>query len=591
MMLEKQFVIKQEIKETVSMMMKNLLLSVILLIISFFFTSYDFNLKLFLSYLEPRLILLNLFPLLISMTMIYLITKRYSVAWIINFICIFLLGISNQAKLYYRDDVVKFEDLSLFKEALIMVRDGNFNIKSSAIIILILGIAIFIVIRKKKLKNNINLNLRIMFLITVFLGTIFVLKFVYFNKNLYNSIGNQTIVNKWIYTRQSQVKGLIYPFIYSITEDNYKVPSGYKKEKAINILNNYEDENIDENKKINIIAIMLEAYNDFSNYNKINFTEDIYEEFHKIANDSISGNIISYVYAGGTIVTEQNFLTGFKELYSFRKKTYSHVWYLKNQGYITEAIHPGYGSFYNRITVNNSLGFDHFFHNDNQFKKEANVSDSELFEFIKKRYKANTKDNNPYFSFTVTIQNHIPYSNEAYEGKEYYFENIYDLTADEYNNVNEYFSGIKKTNKSLKKLVDFFDEENNPTIILVFGDHNPFLGNNAIIYEKFGINMDVDTEDGFLNRYSIPYFIHANPTAEGVLNKRVVGEGNTISPIFLMTELYEIMGIKGDSFSQYLSEIKKKTPIIKLDSSHSNQVDFTKGYDYVNYYLGTTKYK
>ena len=184
MMLEKQFVIKQEIKETVSMMMKNLLLSVILLIISFFFTSYDFNLKLFLSYLEPRLIILNLFPLLISMTMIYLITKRYSLAWIINFICIFLLGISNQAKLYYRDDVVKFEDLSLFKEALIMVRDGNFNIKSSAIIILILGIAIFIVIRKKKLKSNINLNLRIMFLITVFLGTIFVLKFVYFNKNL-----------------------------------------------------------------------------------------------------------------------------------------------------------------------------------------------------------------------------------------------------------------------------------------------------------------------------------------------------------------------------------------------------------------------
>src|SRR5699024_7671272 len=110
---------------------------------------------------------------------------------------------------------------------------------------------------------------------------------------------------------------------------------------------------------------------------------------------------------------------------------------------------------------------------------------------------------------------------------------------------NNYLEGIGRTDLAIEKMVDYFRNEEEPVVLVLFGDHKPFLGENTKGYEMLGINMDVNTVEGFRNYYSTPYVIWANDSAKEVLGDDFVGEGPEISPIYLMPYLMEKMGYPG----------------------------------------------
>ena len=179
-------------------------------------------------------------------------------------------------------------------------------------------------------------NQIIISIIIVFIS-IFSYKNIYTKQEIYDSVGDTTGINIWIETRQLQIRGLVYPFVYTIKDIIDVEPEGYNEIKSKKILEKYEYENIPKDKKVNIIAIMLEAYNDFSKFNNIEFNEDIYKKFHEIQNKSISGTLVTSIFGGGTITTERNFLTGYYNFPNFRKYTNSYVGYFKEQGYSYRA--------------------------------------------------------------------------------------------------------------------------------------------------------------------------------------------------------------------------------------------------------------
>ena len=80
---------------------------------------------------------------------------------------------------------------------------------------------------------------------------------------------------------------------------------GYHAQQTANILAEYTDTDIPEHQKVDIIGIMLEAYADFSVYDQIEFEADPYEEYHKLEQEGISGNLLTNIFAGGTIDTER----------------------------------------------------------------------------------------------------------------------------------------------------------------------------------------------------------------------------------------------------------------------------------------------
>lgn len=198
----------------------------------------------------------------------------------------------------------------------------------------------------------------------------------------------------------------------------------------------------------------------------------------------------------------------------------------------------------------------------------------------------------PYFNFSVTYQNHGPYASNNYEGKEYFFDYNDNYNIENYNTINQYFSGIKKTDEALKKLIDYFEKEEEPVIVIFFGDHNPYLGDDG--YYDFNIDLDVSNVCGFENYYETPYVIYANASAKKMFNKDFVGKGNTISPIFLMNELFDYCGLSGNEYLNYMSDLKSKIDVVSnyyykengvfIKKEESNYKDLIKEYNNVNYY-------
>ena len=172
--------------------------------------------------------------------------------------------------------------------------------------------------------------------------------------------------------------------------------------------------------------------------------------------------------------------------------------YFKEQGYKTEAMHPNYGWFYNRRNINEYIGFDNFDYYENKYEaiQEEFLDDYEFFDFIIEGYENSKKFGKPYFHFSVTYQNHGPYSFEKMTDLDY-LERKPHYSGGLYNIINNYLSGIKKTDEALKKLIDYYREEDEPTVIVLFGDHNPWLGEDASGYKMLDIDIDLSHIDGF----------------------------------------------------------------------------------------------
>lgn len=519
---------------------------------------FEFGSPLFRSYFKSGLLLLmNFIPIFLFMVTVYLILNRLWASFLTSSLLFVTFSIINKFKLTYRDDPFSFIDIKLVKESLGMAQ--RYEIKlSTNMIVLIIGLITAVILLKLFFDYRIeSRKTRLSLLLVTFIISLIIFRKPYFNYEVYNKVGDKSLINIWSQTQQFQSKGFVYPFIYSITTAKDTVLEGYDEAKAIEDLSKYEYKNIPNNKKINVIAIMLEAYNDFSKFENVEFGIDPYKNFHEIQKESIHGWLITNIFAGDTIQTERSFLTGYNSHPKYYSNTNSFVWYLKEQGYRTDAMHPIYGWFYNRRNVNTYLGFDTFYYYENKYQQlqETFYEDMEFFDFIIEGYENSIVNNQPYFNFTVTYQNHGPYSDEKYSDNQFlkWKEGYHEPT---YNIINNYLAGIYKTDQAIKKLIDYFGNQDEPTVVVFFGDHNPWLGQDAIGYEMLGINLDLSSEEGFRNYYETPYIIWGNDSAKAVLDNELVGVGNDISPNLLMAELFGILGWEGNEYMQYLMDYK-----------------------------------
>ena len=103
--------------------------------------------------------------------------------------------------------------------------------------------------------------------------------------------------------------------------------------------------------------------------------------------------------------------------------------------------------------------------------------------------------------------------------------------------------------------------------------------------------MDISTIEGFKNYYSVPYIIYGNSSAKKMFNKSFTGKGEEISPIFLMNEIFDYLGLKGNQYMQYMHDLKKNKKVInpiykKVNGEYikSKDVDDSE-FEIVNYYV------
>lgn len=357
---------------------------------------------------------------------------------------------------------------------------------------------------------------------------------------IYNNTWHDQFGNMWKYGNQYMARGVIYSFVRSIPDAITIPPEGYDKKEAAEILKEYETIPIEEDKQAHIISIMLEAYNDFSEFDGVELVKDPYEAFHSLKAESYSGKLFTNIFAAGTIQTERSFLTGYGDPTLTERNVESYVRYFKEQGYYTEAMHPCYGWFYNRKNINDYLGFDNFLYYKNEFENvDENelemetycgfLSDYDFFDYIIQGYENAVENDRKYFNFSVTYQNHGPYADTPGES---YLLKKEEYSDEAYNIVNNYLYHISKTDKAIEKLRAYIDQQEEPIILILFGDHNPWLGDNNSGYEMLGIDLDLGAMEGAKNYYQTPYLVYVNSSAKQMYGKSFSEEGNTISPMF-----------------------------------------------------------
>jgi phosphoglycerol transferase MdoB-like AlkP superfamily enzyme len=537
-------------------------------LISMYFGAAQYLLDMFVSYFKnPWVPVLNIVPVLLLIFFLYFLFNRVWLSFLVSGILVLLASLINYYKLLLRNDPLLFSDIHYATEGGAMAFENynlsiNYKIILAVAILLICAAAAFFLV-KGRMKSS---RLRVLGMVCT--AALFMLSYyrLYTNTTLYNSIENFGLVSRWSATGQYVSRGFVYPFLYSIKNAQEKPPEGYDEDEAAAVLNGYKYDYIPSDKKVNIVAVMLEAFNDFSKFGVLDFTEDVYAPLHELEAESLAGELITNIFAGNTVDTEWSFLTGYSDVESYRKNTNSYVRYLREQGYYAEGSHPCYNWFYNRLNVNKYLGFENYYFYEDKYNTGGNgiAGDDVLFPDIVKLLQDHVKSSDqPYFSFSVTYQNHGPYDGiNAWYDKEYVKNKGY--TDEEYHILNNYFSGIANTVKNVAETAEEFSKMEEPVVFIVFGDHNPWMGNSASVYKTLGINFDFNTEDGFYNYYDTPYVIYANNAAKEALGNDFVGKGESFSPCFLMNYFFKQAGLEGNEYMKLANDMYEVSPLVHM---------------------------
>ena len=82
------------------------------------------------------------------------------------------------------------------------------------------------------------------------------------------------------------------------------------------------------------------------------------------------------------------------------------------------------------------------------------------------------------------------------------------------------------------------------------------------LLRAMGLDLDFSTEEGFYNYYSTRYLIWANDASKEALDRDFTGQGPTISPNFLMNEVFRQCGWDGNAFMQATQQVMDQVPVI-----------------------------
>lgn len=318
--------------------------------------------------------------------------------------------------------------------------------------------------------------------------------------------------------------GFLLGFTINIPNILIKEPQNYNRKAVSKIVDNVRKEETlssfkSDTVKPNIIIIMNEAFWDIEQFRNVNFSTKPLKNFNILRKEATYGNLLSPTFGGFTSNVEFEVLTGFSNYFlpkgavpyqqHINRPIDSIASYLLKHEYNTIAVHPYRKWFWEREKVYNLMGFNYYVSDKDFIEPEIKgffTSDMEVSREIIRQYENNK--NNPNFIFAVTMQNHGPYQDNRY-GETNLIEDEWDEVSKKI--LETYTQGVKDADRALGYLVNYFRQEDNPTIIVMFGDHAPMLGDNYHVYRETGyISSEGLTVEDNYKLYTVPFVIWKN---------------------------------------------------------------------------------
>ena len=525
---------------------------------------------------------------------LYLLIGRMTTALRIELALALAFGLTNHYVMAFRSTPFVPWDLLSVRTAASVAQNYDFTPTPRMIVVTVLFVLLMVAVRVLRKVPRIKLPIR---LGSAVLCGLALCLFV-------NTLQQETFQNKhylypFLFTPayMTKVNGMAVTFAMDLAYVAVDKPEGYSAEEAQKTLEQYgntdnvfadDEENTNDSKNRgedannkdlpNIIVIMDEAFSDLSVVGDLDTNEDYMPFMHKMqqgADHTITGYAQVSVCGGNTANSEFEFLTG--NTMSFlpsgsipyqqyiTKDTPSLASYLASLGYETYAQHPYYASGWNREKVYPLLGFEHLNFIDDYANKtyvRKYVSDDADMQHIIDTYE-NKEDGKPAFIFNVTMQNHGGYTDAFSDLSE-------DVHATNYNSevLDRYLSLIRLTDQSLEKLVDYFSNVDEKTVIVFFGDHQPSDTVAAQVQDSMLLPGESVPDEQLRKRYQVPYLVWANYDIDGATQQ------NT-SLNYLSAEVLKAAGVPTDAYQNFLLDLQKSYPVMsaagRTDASDADE--------------------
>lgn len=555
---------------------------------------------------QPLILLVNYLPPLLMLTLLYFVINNLFYSAAVTSFIFNACSLINRLKIELRDDPFVPRDIQLVQEAVNTVSDFQVEIKYDLLALIILAVIMFLVsgyfVKAKKLRRSIRIIGVITTLIMAFLAN----KYIYSSKVVYYD--KLHVSNRSYITRVFNELGFTYCFLYNLNSYPVEKPENFSKEEVEGLIKQYTvADAVMPEEKPNVIFIMNEAFSDIGMSEQFTYTaeNDPYKYWREIiaSENSIAGHIVTPGFGGGTANTEFDVMTGMQTnmlnsipTSAFRvvgKSTQSLARIFSRNDYQTLFMHPGDSWFYNRYSVYKYFGMEEEIFNEafsKEDKKGNMIADSVLTKRIIEQFEAHTDDasKGPLFSYITSIQNHMPYTTKKYGDlpiEEVQVSKTISQEAKDFLSV--YMEGIKDANQMIKDLTDYFEAQDEPVVLVFFGDHLPNLGDNYLSYKELGLNIGDETSaENIINTYSTPYVIWANEEAAELINlqdKKAeldLQADNKISANFLGGMVLELLGYTGqDPYFDYINEVRKEVPVIYKENYKTADEGYTKDLD------------
>lgn len=342
--------------------------------------------------------------------------------------------------------------------------------------------------------------------------------------------------------------GFVYCFSNSLVDTGIDEPEEYTQEAM-----NYVAAEIGNDRgqhapdiQPNVVMVQLESFFDVNLLNNKKFTENPVPNFTALKESCPTGLLTVPSIGAGTANTEFEILTGIS-LDFFGASEYpfktvlkempceSMAYNLADYGYSAHAIHNNDGTFYDRHIVYSQLGFNTFtpieYMHDVELNPKNWADDSVLVPCITDALDyTDSRD----FVFAVSVQPHGRYPSVMPEGAPHniflseYEEELDEggVTAFEY-----YINQLHETDAFIGELIAVLEDFDEPTVLVLYGDHLP--------------NLNIENENvenG--NILQTEYVIWSN-------YEKFPAEKKDLAAYQLSAEVIEMLGFGGGYISYY----------------------------------------
>lgn len=316
---------------------------------------------------------------------------------------------------------------------------------------------------------------------------------------------------------------------------------------------------------VNLICIMNESLSDLRVAGDFTTNQPFFSFIDSLRENTVRGSLCVPVFGAMTSNSEYEFLTGDSVAllpsgsiaYQFYVKpdTYSLVSTLKDQGYYTVAMHPYPGENWNRDVCYPNMGFDEFLSGDYYTGCETfrdYVSDYADYQKIVQLVEQKENPDDRLFVFNVTMQNH-----GGYEKKDGNFSQDVFLTgscAGKYPKTDQYLSLMKKSDEAFCWLLQYFRDYHEPTMIVMFGDHQPSVEDE--FYDEIAGRPSAQVEtEAHLMWYQTPFIIWTN-------YEQSSQDMGKLGAVYLSSHVLERANLNMTPYNRFLLEMSEKLPVV-----------------------------